>query len=233
MWWKQKTTWTGISIIVAALAGFFTDEIELPALVAGILNGFGFIFLRQGVAKGATVMLLLCAVVATSACSVTYHDKRSIFHEGSITNNAGPPAGEELVPIKDEQGKVIGFAAATPSGSGDTATAGGDSSEPTAGGGSRGPGQGDTKTGAMQSSGFIIVSIGQNDGVEQKTDAAMSAAANLSSPGATAQPGTASGGSGGGGGGSGSGSGSADVTKPAAAAKPVEEVVVPPEGGGQ
>jgi hypothetical protein len=129
-----------------------------------------------------------------------------------------------LVPVKDEQGKVIGFAAATPSGSGDTASAGGDSSDPTSGGG-RSMGQGDTKTGAMQSSGFIIVSIGQNDGVEQKTDAAMSAAANLSSPGATAQPGTASGGSSGGGGGSGSGSGSADVTKPAA--KPVEEPAVP------
>lgn len=71
MWWKQKTTWTGISLIVAALAGYFTGEIDVPALVAGVLNGLGFIFLRQGVAKVAVILLCVTVAVGCASSGVT------------------------------------------------------------------------------------------------------------------------------------------------------------------
>jgi hypothetical protein len=165
MWWKQKTLWTALAGMLTACGAYFAQEISLAELITALFAGFSIIFLRQGVAKVAPVFLI-AAVVAS--CSITYHDKRTVFQTGSITNNAS--GSEEAVPIYDESGKVIGFAAGTRTSEGETgAGTGGTTTDPTAGGG-RGPGQGDTKTGAMNSSGFIIVSIGQNDGVEQRTD---------------------------------------------------------------
>lgn len=50
-WWKQKTTWTGIAAVIAALGGYLTDEISIQAMLAGVLGGVAVIFMRQGVAK--------------------------------------------------------------------------------------------------------------------------------------------------------------------------------------
>lgn len=223
-----KTTEFWLSLLAVLLGGAYAVDLvptegiwaKLAGLAAVTLTAFGYTVMR-GKAKAAVMILLCFAIVGSSACSVTYHDKRTVFQPGSIISNAGTPPSQGA-PIFDAEGNVIGFAEA-PNASGEQPTgfaagtqpsgsAGGAAGDPVAGG-ARGAGAGDTRTGAMGSWGFIIVSIGQNDGVEQKTDAAASAAANLNSPGATAQPGTASGGSSGGGGGSGSGSGSADVTK--------------------
>ena len=48
---KQKTTWTGIAAIVAALGGFFTGTLDPSSAIQLGVSGLIAIFLRQGVAK--------------------------------------------------------------------------------------------------------------------------------------------------------------------------------------
>lgn len=65
-WLKQKTTWTGIAGIVAALGGFFTGEISGATTVGAVIAALSIIFLRQGVGK-VGVLLLAIAAMACSA----------------------------------------------------------------------------------------------------------------------------------------------------------------------
>ncbi len=236
-----KTSEFWLSLVAVLLGAFLASDlmpaghwaVKVAGIAAAALAAFGY-SVSRGNAKAAVLAFLLCALVATSACSLTFHDKRTVFEPGSIINNAGTPPSQGA-PIFDAEGNVIGFAEAPKSagngqpmgfaaGTEPTGSAGGTTGEPVAGA-ARGAGAGDTRTGAMGSWGFILLSIGQNDGVEQKTDAAASAAANLNSPGATAPPGTASGGSGGGAGGSGSGSGSADTSTTTPEVRSTEAII--------
>jgi len=51
---KQKTTWTGITAIVTAAAGYFTGTMEPSTALQLGFSGLMAIFLRQGIAKGQT-----------------------------------------------------------------------------------------------------------------------------------------------------------------------------------
>jgi hypothetical protein len=51
MWYKQKTTWTGIAAVVSAVGGFFTGTMDLNTSIQIGLTGLIGIFLRQGIAK--------------------------------------------------------------------------------------------------------------------------------------------------------------------------------------
>ena len=49
-WYKQKTTWTGVSMMVAAILPVFTSlSPQQIAAIGTVLGGLGLIFLRQGV----------------------------------------------------------------------------------------------------------------------------------------------------------------------------------------
>jgi len=48
---KSKTTWTGISAIIAAAAGYFTGQMDMAGAMQTAFTGLIGIFLRQGVAK--------------------------------------------------------------------------------------------------------------------------------------------------------------------------------------
>lgn len=48
-WYKQRTTWTGISGILGAVAGIATGVMTLPVALPTIITGFVAIFLRQGI----------------------------------------------------------------------------------------------------------------------------------------------------------------------------------------
>jgi len=48
-WFKQRTTWTGISGILGAVAGVATGVMTLPVALPTIITGLVAIFLRQGV----------------------------------------------------------------------------------------------------------------------------------------------------------------------------------------
>lgn len=59
-WFQQKTTWTAITGVVAAIAGYFTNEISLVAMIYSVFGGLTVIFGRQGIekAKNPTLMSL-------------------------------------------------------------------------------------------------------------------------------------------------------------------------------
>lgn len=48
-WYRQKTTWTGVSAIVGAAAAFATGGIDLGPAIQLAITGLIGIFLRQGV----------------------------------------------------------------------------------------------------------------------------------------------------------------------------------------
>jgi uncharacterized membrane protein HdeD (DUF308 family) len=48
-WYKQKTTWTGISGIIGSVAGVVTGVVTLPVALPTIITSLVGIFLRQGV----------------------------------------------------------------------------------------------------------------------------------------------------------------------------------------
>jgi len=52
-WYRQKTTWSGMGIILTGLLGLFTDVLtsEQTAAIMTIFGGLTAIFLRQGVEK--------------------------------------------------------------------------------------------------------------------------------------------------------------------------------------
>lgn len=50
-WYQQKTTWTGISAVIAAIASFFTGSADLMQALQVGFPGLLAIFLRQGVEK--------------------------------------------------------------------------------------------------------------------------------------------------------------------------------------
>jgi hypothetical protein len=50
-WYKQKTVWTAISGVLAAIAGYLTGEIGVVGLVGAIFGGLAAIFGRQGIEK--------------------------------------------------------------------------------------------------------------------------------------------------------------------------------------
>lgn len=127
----------------------------------------------------ALLILLLAAV----ACTTTVHDKRTVFESGSIQNY--PAFGTtpmKAEPILDEDGNVLGFAAGTSAGGESGSGGGGDAADPAASPAPRtsgATGSGDVM--AEAGTGNIIISIGQNDGVEQKGGTAK-AAAQVNSP---------------------------------------------------
>jgi len=49
---KQKTTWTGITAIVTALGGYFTQTMDASTAIQLGFGGLTAIFLRQGISKG-------------------------------------------------------------------------------------------------------------------------------------------------------------------------------------
>jgi len=51
VWWKQKTSWTAIGAVVAAIGGYVAGEINFTALIAAVFAAAGTIFMRQGVEK--------------------------------------------------------------------------------------------------------------------------------------------------------------------------------------
>lgn len=81
-WYRQKTTWTGIAGLIAAIGGYLTGEVSGSAAIAGALGALSVIFLRQGVAKLGVVLL---AVTVAAGCS-------SLPTDG----DAGPGLAKEL-----------------------------------------------------------------------------------------------------------------------------------------
>ena len=49
---KQKTTWTGLSAIVAATGGYLTGTMDINTALQLGFTGLLGIFLRQGISKG-------------------------------------------------------------------------------------------------------------------------------------------------------------------------------------
>lgn len=104
MWYKQKTTWTGVAAIVAAAGGYFTGEISLETAIATLLGGLAVIFLRQSVAKVAPLVLLSVVACQTpgqgggaTAVPVSTQGAQTIggsqgqaAETGSATNNQNP-----------------------------------------------------------------------------------------------------------------------------------------------
>ena len=50
-WHKQKTTWTGVAAVVAAIAGICTGTMPAAVAIQTAVTGLIAIFLRQGVEK--------------------------------------------------------------------------------------------------------------------------------------------------------------------------------------
>lgn len=51
-WYDQKTTWTGISGIIAAAGAYFTGTMDLGQAIQLAVGSLLAIFLRQGIEKG-------------------------------------------------------------------------------------------------------------------------------------------------------------------------------------
>ena len=48
-WYQQKTTWTGISMVVGAVGGIMTGVVDVAAGLQTVSIGLIGMFLRQGV----------------------------------------------------------------------------------------------------------------------------------------------------------------------------------------
>ena len=46
-WYKQKTTWTGLSAVIAGAGGLVTGQMDVATGIQTIIGGLGLIFLRQ------------------------------------------------------------------------------------------------------------------------------------------------------------------------------------------
>ena len=47
---KSKTNWTSVTMIVAAIVGYFTNEFTASATITQIFGGLGLLFIRDAVA---------------------------------------------------------------------------------------------------------------------------------------------------------------------------------------
>ena len=50
-WYKQKTTWTAVVAVVAAVGALVGGEITLISFIPMVLAAVGGIFMRQGIEK--------------------------------------------------------------------------------------------------------------------------------------------------------------------------------------
>jgi len=48
-WYKQKTTWTGISGVVTGVAGFMTGTLDPASAIQTIIVSLMGVFMRQGI----------------------------------------------------------------------------------------------------------------------------------------------------------------------------------------
>jgi len=48
---SQKTTWTGVAMVIAGVASYFAGTMDLNTAVQTVGTGLGLIFLRQAVNK--------------------------------------------------------------------------------------------------------------------------------------------------------------------------------------
>jgi hypothetical protein len=54
-WYKQKTTWTAVAGIAAAIGGYLTGEISATVTIGGVLAALVTIFGRQGIEKSTYI----------------------------------------------------------------------------------------------------------------------------------------------------------------------------------
>lgn len=54
-WFKQKTSWTLISGMIAAIGGYLTGEVSLIVCIGTCMGGLSGIFMRQGVEKSRNI----------------------------------------------------------------------------------------------------------------------------------------------------------------------------------
>jgi hypothetical protein len=54
-WHKQKTTWTAIAGVVAAIGGYFTGEVSIVVCVGSVFGALAIIFGRQGIEKSTYI----------------------------------------------------------------------------------------------------------------------------------------------------------------------------------
>lgn len=54
--WKSKTTWTAITAVIAAVAGYFTGELTLPMSVGAVLAALLAAFNRDATAKNTDAL---------------------------------------------------------------------------------------------------------------------------------------------------------------------------------
>lgn len=50
-WFKQKTTWAGITAVIAAVAAYMTGQASLFGAIGTALTALTGVFVRQGVEK--------------------------------------------------------------------------------------------------------------------------------------------------------------------------------------
>ena len=74
--WKSRTTWTGITAIVAAAAGYATGEMELVPAIYAALGGLAVIFGRAAI-KPVVAVALCFALTACSTLPATQNAKES------------------------------------------------------------------------------------------------------------------------------------------------------------
>jgi hypothetical protein len=66
-WYRQKTTWSGIGLIVTALSTYLcADTPNVTEIIAMVLNGLAVIFLRQSVKQNGEHD---CSAVGLLGCS--------------------------------------------------------------------------------------------------------------------------------------------------------------------
>ena len=54
-WWRQKTTWTAVTGIVAAIGGYLTGEVSIMVCIGSVLGALAIIFGRQGIEKSTYI----------------------------------------------------------------------------------------------------------------------------------------------------------------------------------
>jgi len=47
---KSKTNWTAVTMIIAAIVGYFTKEFTASVAITQIFGGFGLLFIRDAIA---------------------------------------------------------------------------------------------------------------------------------------------------------------------------------------
>jgi hypothetical protein len=54
-WFRQKTTWTAVAGMVAAIGGYFTGEVSIMVCIGSVLGALAIIFGRQGIEKSTYI----------------------------------------------------------------------------------------------------------------------------------------------------------------------------------